>query len=395
MVSKNIILFLILISFVIPVSADSIFSSIGLGIPRYLVTPKAIGMGGAGIAVMDPMGINAVNPAAIGINGVTTLTIDFDLENVETQTRTEKTTTRQGRPTGFRFGVPFKKNLNFLLSLKSQVSSKYTLSTNNFESDVSYSKLVRGEGGLSSAGIGLFYAPTEWLSFGINADMNFGSYTEEWKLEFYDGTYQNTSDEITSHLVGHSFDFGAYVMPYGKLSVGLVYKTGGRLTANGETKLANGIEIETSEVEIEYPQALGIGLAFPVTKLLFAMDFYNQFWSTYRLGGIDYSFKDFIRIGGGVEYTDENSHLAKYYRRVSYRLGGYYAQLPFTNEQGTAVTEKFISFGIGLPFHFNAGRIDLSLEVGHRGSLTDFNHKEGIYRLSASITSGELWFRRR
>ncbi len=395
MLNKNINILLLLLASFSRLGADSIFSSLGIGMPNYFVTPKAVGMGGAGIAVMDPMGLNAVNPAAISINGVTTLSIDFVLENVETRTRTEKATTRQGRPSGFRFGVPLKKNLNVLLALNSLVSSKYDLSTNNFEPDLSFTKTVRGEGGLSGAGIGVQYAPLKWMSLGTSAEINFGSYKEEWRLEFYDGTFQNTNDEILSHLIGPSFSFGLHMTPWQKLSVGLFYKTGSRLVVNGETRLAYGTTISTPEVEINYPGAYGIGLAFPVAKMLFAIDYANQPWQSFKVAGVDKNFKDYMRLGGGVEYKDASSYLAKYYRRISYRLGGYYAQLPFTNERNTAVTEKFLSFGIGLPFHFDAGRIDIAVEIGHRGSLTDFNHKESIYRLSASITSGEMWFQRR
>jgi hypothetical protein len=45
--------------------ADSFYSSIGPGMPRYFVSGKAAGMGGAGIAIFDELAINSVNPAAL------------------------------------------------------------------------------------------------------------------------------------------------------------------------------------------------------------------------------------------------------------------------------------------------------------------------------------------
>jgi hypothetical protein len=377
------------------VSADSFYSSLGLGMPHYFVSPKAVGMGGAGLGVQDPLTVNTLNPATLSINGVTTLAIDFDYEIVKNQTADNKVITKQGMPSGFRFIIPLKSKLNLITALTPLTTSKYVLSVQQNEAGTTENRLIRGAGGLTAAGLGLHYIINPWLSLGAIANFNFGSYEEEWKIDFESSKYFDYSDKISSHLWGVNYDLGILIKPQKNLNFGFCYKSEYRLDLQSQTVLGSGLKYDTEKTRVTYPSAIGMGFSIPIQKITVALDYFYQPWSDYKIDKIDAEpLKDFHRIGGGVEYLVTKSSLERYYRRVSYRIGAYYAQLPFTNLNGNVLTEKFITFGVGLPFHFNAGRVDFSMEFGKRGSLDHFDYQETILRFRGSITSGELWFQR-
>jgi hypothetical protein len=224
---------------------------------------------------------------------------------------------------------------------------------------------------------------------------NFGSYKEEWKTEFNDAMFRDASDRVTSHIWGIGYRFGAVVHATRRLSVGMVYMKNNDLNLETETTLGSGLKTDLVESILKMPSAFGIGLSYPIAKLTAAVDYFQQSWSQYEVhGAADEGLNDYRRIGAGVEYLDTFSTLEKYHRRISYRVGYYYAQLPFNDNAGNHIDENFITFGIGLPFHRNAGQIDLALEIGKRGGAGSSFYGETVYRLTGSITTTELWFQR-
>jgi hypothetical protein len=182
------------------------------------------------------------------------------------------------------------------------------------------------------------------------------------------------------------------------LSLGGVYKSGSNMHLETSGTLGNSFKIsaDSNKVDVNYPAALGFGAAINLNKWLFAVDYYNQFWDEYSLDNQKRAdFKSFQRVSAGIEFMESNNHLERYRRRIAYRLGGYYARLPFSNANGESVHEAFVSLGIGLPFSVTVGQVDLAIEVGKRGDVSKFMYEDTIFRLSGSLVGGERWFQRR
>ncbi len=377
--------------------ADSIYSALGLGLPSYFVSPKAVGMGGAGLAVIDFYALNSMNMAAVDIRGITSVAVDYVYESVDNRFDGNKINTRQGRAAGFRLILPLKRHINLIVAFKPLVSSKYVLSTNSVSSqDVPYYRLIRGNGGLSSGILGVQYIFNKYLSVGAGAHINFGSYEEDWHLKFGNSSYNDLTDETRNHLNGPGFEIGLLTRPTNSLSFGLVYISKSTLDLESKKVIGGTLTTEAVDADIKYPSCVGIGSSYKLKKLLFAFDYYTQFWSNYSINGIKKdNFNDYQRIGGGIEYVDSNDVFVKYLRRIPIRVGAYYAKLPFIDEQNSAVTEKFITFGLGLPYHKHLGRVDLSFEYGKRGDSGKNQYEDKIMRFSVSITGSELWFQRR
>ncbi len=381
-----------------PARADSYYSSIGLGLPRYFVSTKAHAMGGAGIGVVDRMSLNAMNPAAINIQGMTTLGVNLEYEYVDNKSQIGGVKTRNGQALAMQFIVPVQKHLTLISMLRPLTSSRYTLSFAEESEDYSYTRTLKGNGGINAAGVGLQYARGDHWAAAAVIDFNFGTYSEEWKTDFAAAEFRNATDQFNSYIWGLGFDLGLYYRVTPFLSLGATYRSGSTMHLETSATLGNSFKIaaDSNKVDVNYPAAFGLGAAFNVKKWLFAMDYYRQSWKQYELGGVrPANFDKFERFSAGIEFLESRSPLERYQRRIAYRLGGYYARLPFTNDQGEAVHEAFVSLGIGLPFSVTVGQVDVAIEVGKRGDVSKFMYEDTIFRLTGSIVGSERWFQRR
>lgn len=380
-----------------PVFADSYYSSIGLGLPKYLVTTKAAGMGGAGIAVLDRLALNSLNPAAINIQGMTTLGVNMEYEMAHNESGLGSANTRYGNAMGMQFIVPVKKELLFMTMLRPLTGSRYTLSFASTDTALAYTRTLNGNGGVSSAALGLQYNYRGWLAVAAMADLHFGAFNEKWDYDFVDAEFRDGTDEFNSHLYGVGYDLSAWWRINERFAVGGLYRSGSRLNMETSVDLANGVKIsaDSNKIDIDYPAALGFGAALTLKKWLFAADFYRQGWEKYRLDGAAGGLKPYTRLSAGIEYRDSRTALDRYRRRIGWRLGGYYAELPFANGAGETVHETFLTLGVGLPFPVTVGQVDLAVEVGRRGDVERFMYKDTIIRISGSLVGSERWFQRR
>jgi hypothetical protein len=389
-------LLILLVAFSSPLFADSFYSSIGLGTPHYFVSPKAAGMGGAGLSVVDPFAVNALNPAALNIGRMTTVSVDMKYEMIENKLGANAINTSQGNAAGFHFVVPLKSYLKLISGLRPLTDSRYTLDEENETTYADFTRVVRGSGGLNVASLGLQYIINNWIAIGALANFNFGSFNEDWKTEFFEPGYETVSDNLNSYMWGSGFQIGLLLRPSDKIGLGITYQSGSDLVTETQTEVGITVKSTDERINIRYPQSLGFGASYLANKLLFAADFYHHFWSDYAIENIKIDgYKDYTRLGGGIEYQDARDPFARYMRRIALRIGAYMANMPNVDIDGNRVKERFITAGLGFPFLANRGRVDLSIEYGQRDSGLSDGYGEQIIRFSGSVTGGELWFQRR
>jgi len=381
-----------------PARADSYYSSIGLGLPKYLVSTKASGMGGAGIGVMDRITLNSLNPATLNVQGMTTLGVNCEYEISDNQSNVGSAVTRYGNAMGVQFVVPVQKKVTLFLMLRPLTNSRYTLAYTSTDTTLEYTRTIKGDGGINAGVIGLQYNLKDRLFIAALANFNFGAFNEQWEYAFVDDAYRDATDAFNSHLWGFGYDLSLFYKLNSTFSIGGLYRSASRLNMATSIDLSSttATESDSDRIKIDYPAAFGAGIAVNLKKWLFAADYYQQQWQEYahdgkRVEGLE----SFQRFSLGAEYTDSRSRLEGYRRRISWRLGGYYSRLPFTNADGENVHETFLSFGCGLPFSVTAGQVDIAFEVGRRGDVSRFMYEDTIFRLSGSLTGGERWFQRR
>ena len=393
---KKFILFAALLVLSSTAGADSYYSSFGLGIPHYFVSPQAGGMGGAGMAVQQYLSLNQMNPAGIDLKGFTMISASFQGEIVNNTVSGETVQTRKGSASGFRFVIPLKKNrLAFIAGLKPLTESELSFDFQQQFNDFNLIRNIGMSGGLSAASIGLKYAIFPRLSIGGVFNFNFGAFNEKWSTEFDDDSYLDTNDDISSHMWGAGAEFGLIYKPTAFVSLAGILRTKSKLHIGTTITPGSGIAMSPIDQKASYPLAYGFGAAVDLTKFLIAADFYSQQWSNYLLDGNKSAFlTNFVRGSAGIEYVASKDYLTGYARRVAYRLGASWAQLPFLDQQAKPVKELLGTIGFGFPFNKNLGRIDLAVEAGKRFSTSSAPYSERIVRVSACVTSAEQWFKR-
>jgi hypothetical protein len=140
--------------------------------------------------------------------------------------------------------------------------------------------------------------------------------------------------------------------------------------------------------------AMGFGFA-PNRHWMFGADWRAQRWSLvnpesfFGEQGVDSYDLNF-----GFEVIPSFDALEGVFKRLSYRLGSAYRQLPYEEQTGNKIREWTASFGLGLPFGRGFNRIDLAVEVGKRGNLSTNVAQENILMVRAAITGSERWFQR-
>ena len=376
--------------------AESYYSFFGLGMPHYYVSPQAVGMGGAGMAVQQYLSLNEMNPAGIDLKGFTMISASFQGEIVNNTVSGVTIQTRKGSASGFRFVIPLKKNrLAFIAGLKPLTESEMSFDFQQQYDNFNLLRSISTSGGLSAASIGLKYAIFPRLSVGGLFNFNFGAFNEKWRSDFDDDTYLDTKDDISSHMWGSSAELGLIYKPTAFVSLAGILRTQSKLHLETTIIPGSGIALAPISQTATYPLAFGFGGAVDLTKILLAADFYSQKWKSYRLDGNKDAFlTDYIRGSAGIEYVGSKDFLAGYTKRIAYRLGASWSQLPFLDQQAHPVKELLGTIGFGFPFNKNMGRIDIAVEAGKRFSTDSAPYSERIVRVSACVTSAEQWFKR-
>jgi len=394
--AKKYFLFAALLVLSTTAGADSYYSSFGLGIPHYFVSPQAVGMGGAGMAVQQYLSLNEMNPAGIDLKGFTMISASFQGEIVDNTVSGETIQTRKGSASGFRFVIPLKKNrLAFIAGLKPLTESEMSFDFERQYDDFNLIRSIGTSGGLSAASIGIKYAIFPRLSVGGLFNFNFGAFNEKWSTKFDDDTYLDTKDDISSHIWGAGAELGLIYKPTAFVSLAGIIRTKSKLHIETTIIPGSGIALSPISQTASYPLAYGFGAAVDLTKVLLAADFYSQLWKNYLLDGNRNVFlTNFIRGSVGIEYVGSKDFLVSYPSRVAYRLGASWAQLPFLDQQAHPVKELLGTIGFGFPFNKNLGRIDLAVEAGKRFSTSGAPYSERIVRVTACVTSAEQWFKR-
>ena len=379
-----------------PVKADSYYSTFGLGMPHYYVSPQSVGMGGAGMAVQQYLSLNEMNPAGLDLKGFTMISASFQGEMINSTVSGQTAQTRQGRATGFRFVIPLKKNrIAFIAGLRPLAKSEMTVEFDQNYDDLTVQRHIGTSGGLSAGSIGLKYSISSRLHVGALFDFNFGAYNEKWSTDFDDDTYIDTNDDISSHLWGTGAELGVIYKPLPVFSLAGVLRTRSDLHIETTITPGSGIKQPAIVQSALYPLAFGIGAALDLPTLLVAADFYQQNWQDYHLDSRQAgNLANYTRISAGVEYVGSKDYLVGYTKRIAFRIGGSWAQLPFNDAFGNGVKELLGTAGFGFPFNKNLGRIDVSLEAGKRFSSDSASYSEDLFRITASVTSAEKWFRR-
>lgn len=106
----------------------------------------------------------------------------------------------------------------------------------------------------------------------------------------------------------------------------------------------------------------------------------------------------------GLEFIPEtdfinNKPITKFYQRMRYRVGGYFAELPYQTD-GQQLTDFGTTFGLGLPMVIknSLSSINLGFSIGQKGVGSSHALSETYYGINFGVTIaplGDDWFQKR
>lgn len=390
------ILFILIVSTNICL-AQSFYSQRGLGLVNYFVSGRSEGMGGVGLASTDKLSVNFLNPAALTNLSITFISGEFRHEATGLDSDAQDASFSDTNVMGAQFHIPLKnEKMSLALGLMPYSTIDYSFERTGSVGGFVYDDFLSGDGGINTAFLSFAFKPFNRLSLGATGLFYFGSLRYIERVVFPSSAgYVNTQYEISDEFTSSNIRLGMQFKASPSWTIGAVITPSLSSEGNKSVFLENIADLEDLQtVKLEIPLSIGVGTnVFVTKKFLIGLDYYLQKWGNVGVNGYN---SDSQRLSFGAEFSGRgNTITSSYWSRVALRAGFYYSNLGLEDPVGESVTEKFVTFGLGLPIKWSAGRIDLSVALGQRGTLSKNPFKENVARVSATVTVGERWFFRK
>ncbi len=399
---------------------NSPYARFGPGIIEEQGISKMRSMGGAGIALRDPLTINYLNPASYTAIDTISFIFDFGIDY-----QANKLVDNQGSyfsdDINFRhltMAFPITRWLGFATGIVPYSNGYYNLKNSVTEDDPDYNPVIgeyenthKGAGSYNKYFAGIGISPFKNLSLGINFTYLFGNIKRDNLYLFTDDNNQfhNLSSE-NIRIYGYNFDYGLqYSVSFGNeyhLSLGLRYSMKQAYNSEYEdifTRYApyssSVYSVDTlsylysTDLKFELPEEMGVGLAFGKKNLfLITADYTISKWGEVSFAGYGQYLVNSSSMRMGIEYIPDYNANYNYLNRIEYRLGGHISSGHLMVE-GEQLKEFGITFGAGLPMRRDKSKVNLNIGYLNRsGSTENGLHTENNFTFGISLNLYDNWF---
>ncbi len=371
----------------------SVYSLRGFGLAEMAPGPEASGMGGVSLSILDLRYLNADNPAQFGgILDVRT-TASFLSQKLSVSSKSGKFNTYYANFHSMAMGLPVKRGIGVQFGILPATYSNVHLEESLSLDDYSYTKAVDRSGGLNTFYLGIGAKMFPHVYAGLRTDFIFGKLLEKWTLDFESQTFADGRNEFSYKVWGLNATLGLLAKPTKWLALAAVYTPSRRMRLRDEQKYFGPQITESVSKNWTFPQKFGLGFSATYKRWLVGADYRAQDWSSLRieqsaLAGLTNE----TRFSIGIEHAGVLNPFAPFQKQISLRAGFYRHRLNVLGFSGEPVVENVGTFGFGLPFGQGRGSVDMGLEIGTRGNLTDNMYKESVLRFILSVSGGERWF---
>ena len=394
-------------------STSSPYSFYGIGDIKFRGTVENRAM--AGISILpDSLHINLQNPAMYSKLKFTAFTVSGGFTETNLETNTAKETAQRTTVDYLALAVPLKKfGFGFGLIPYSAVGYKIRkvsddgLTTNQY----------RGKGGINKVFLGSGFRVTDHLSFGAEAQYNFGV-IETNSTQTIKNVQYGTLERNTSYASGVNFNFGlTYQNKLNKkinYYSGLTFSPQANLNLRQERIIATAIvfnflqevvldestatnvtNIPNENVKLPSVVALGVGFGQDKkwsvgTEITFKQ---SSSFSNRVSNSLNASFENSTKFVVGGFYIPNYNSYTSYFKRVVYRGGFRYENtgLVINNK---SIDDTAITLGLGLPLR-GGSNLNLGFDYGFRGTKTNNLILEKYLNFTVSLSFNDKWFQRR
>jgi long-subunit fatty acid transport protein len=370
---------------------ESIFGHLGFGVPEEGVSVRSRGMGNVTTA-LPRIHFTFRNPAALSAFDRTGISIGALL-----QTRTPEDELAESRQNSVE--VPFLQ-LAFPLVGGLVLGGGYYRYL-DFDGFVDTSTTFGGDtlpvrletdGGISVLSPQLAMRFSRLLRVGAGLDFYTGSRERRRRIEFDPDVAVPTADSTEHGFRSLGVSAGVHVEPVPGLLLGGAWRSGTSL--EGELDVDDDEDdggAPRPEIEVKLPPSWSVGASYRFgPRMTVAAEAEFASWSDFAVEGVrDPEGEDTSAFGAGVEVMLPRRILLLP-EDATLRAGARTRTLP-RRFGGAEVRERAVSVGFGHVVGIGASALDLALEVGRRGSVSDNGIAEGFLRLGVSLAGFEQW----
>ena len=129
-----------------------------------------------------------------------------------------------------------------------------------------------------------------------------------------------------------------------------------------------------------------------LNKLIIGADFTMANW-TGTTNQSNAELKNVISLALGGEIIPDYRNVNSYFKRVNYRFGVNYEQLPYIINE-TDINDFGINFGASFPMG-GASSVDTAFKFGWRGTTDNDLVRESYFQIVVGMTINDRWFIKR
>lgn len=378
---------------------ESVFGALGFGLPDDGLSVRSRGMGNTATA-LPGIHFGFRNAASLAVFDRTGVSIASTLQSrrpedasgQSTQNSAELPFVQLAFPLGYGFvlGGGYYRYLDF---------DGFVDTSTSFRGDSLPVRLTT-DGGISVLSPQLARWFSTALRVGGGVDFYIGSRERLRRVEFDPAVGVSTADSVAFGFEGIGASFGVQAAPLRGLLLGAAYRS--PVTLDGDLEVAAGFEGAGDEgggatadlrreFQVELPASVYAGASYRFGEaLLVAAELESARWSDFAVDGArDPRYDDVLGAGAGVEYSLPR-RLLILSKGSAVRVGGRTRELPL-RFGGRTVRERALTLGLGQLVGIGASNLDLSLEVGKRGSLATNGIQEPFVRLGVALSAYEKW----
>lgn len=390
----------------------SLYSRYGIGELTSFASSQAQALGGASTGLSSDGYMNFSNPATWSRQTLVRLAVGAQFDRLQARDavgRSEQLL--RGNFNALQVGIPLLPGkLGLGLSYEPYSRSHFKVTaTGTLEQDLLYEINHEGSGGIHRARIGLGFQLNSWASVGASADILFGIIEEGRRTTFSNTDFLETNLTTTTRMAGLAPSAGIALSFDGtnyKIVVGAGATVAATLHGTQTHTLGQNLDLDTLGTSIDgnikLPYRISGGMSFRYqNRWLFSAEVEHEPWSTASSTLLFPAFepdklRDRFRYSAGIELIPEATSIqAGYLSRTAYRLGFYRDNLYVSPVENQEIFVTAMTGGLGLPTLFSGTRLDLSFEIGTRGTTSANLIRDRFIGVSATLNVGERWFIKR